>query len=229
MSLQVVGAFALVAALVTITPGVDTMLVLSTATRAGARRGLVTAAGTISGLYCWGVAAATGASAVLTASSTAYTGLRVIGAAYLVWLGVKALRSAVRPAAAGPVGGAPGPALPGPAPSEPAPSGPVSPGPVLSRRRAYARGLLTNLLNPKIGVFYLSLFPQFIPAHAAALPAGLALASVHAVEGLVFLALVALLAQRAGAWLRRPRVSRGLDGVCGAAFLGSGARLALSP
>ncbi len=210
MTVEAVGAFALVAALVTITPGVDTMLVLSTAIRHGAGRGLHTAAGTISGLYCWGLAAATGTSAVVTASTGAYTALRLAGAAYLVWLGLKALRSLLRPR-----------------PADPARE-PTVDSSLLTRRRAYARGLFTNLLNPKIGVFYLSLFPQFIPADAAALPAGLLLASVHAVEVLAFLGSVSLLASRAGAWLRRPRVSRGLDAVCAAVFFGFGARLALT-
>lgn len=210
MTVEAVAAFALVAALVTITPGVDTMLVLSTATRHGGGRGLLTATGTITGLYCWGVVAATGASAVLTASTGAYTALRIAGAAYLVWLGLRALRSLLRPAPAGHA------------------AKPTVENPTLSAQRAYARGLLTNLLNPKIGVFYLSLFPQFIPADTAALPAGLLLATVHAAEGLAFLGLISLLAHRAGAWLRRPRVSRALDGVCAAVFLGFGARLALT-
>ncbi|SNS98714.1 Threonine/homoserine/homoserine lactone efflux protein [Geodermatophilus pulveris] len=208
MGLDAVWAFALVAALVTLTPGVDTMLVLSTATRHGARRGVLTSLGTLTGLYCWGLAAATGTSAVLTASTGAYTALRTAGAAYLFWLGLRALRSLLRTAS--------------PPPADPVPA-------VLSGRRAYVQGLLTNLLNPKIGVLYLSLLPQFVPADAAALPAGLLLASVHAVEGAVFLGGISLLAHRAGAWLRRPRVARGLDGVCAAVFLGFGARLALVP
>ncbi len=210
MTVEAVGAFALVAALVTITPGVDTMLVLSTATRFGAGRGLYTAAGTISGLYCWGLAAATGASAVLTASTGAYTALRIAGVAYLFWLGLTALRSLLRPASADHA------------------VRPTAVNSALSARRAYVRGLLTNLLNPKIGIFYLSLLPQFLPADAAALPAGLLLASVHAIEGLTFLGLVSLLAHRAGTWLRRPHISRGLDGVCAAVFLGFGARLILT-
>lgn len=211
MTVEAVAAFALVAGLVTVTPGVDTLLVLSTASRHGAGRGLLTAAGTISGLYCWGLVAATGASAVLTANTGAYTALRIAGAAYLVWLGLKALLSVLRPGSAAQAVDS------------------TAANPVLPRRRAYARGLFTNLLNPKIGVFYLSLLPQFIPADAAALPAGLLLASVHAVEGLAYLGLVSLLAHRAGAWLRRPRISRVLDALCAAVFLGFGARLALTP
>lgn len=155
------------------------------------------------------MAAATGLSAVLTASQDAYTALKVAGAAYLLWLGVRALRSALRPTAA----------------REPAGSAPAV---SLALRRAYGRGLVTNLLNPKIGVLYLSLLPQFIPVGAATLPAGVLLASVHALEGLVFLGLVSLLAHELGGWLRRPTVSRALDGVCAAVFVGFGARLALS-
>lgn len=210
MTVDAVAAFALVAGLVTITPGVDTLLVLSTASRHGAGRGLLTAAGIITGLYVWGLVAATGASVVLTASTGAYTALRIAGAAYLFWLGLQALRSALR-------------RRPRARAVEPAPVHATISGP-----RAYARGLLTNLLNPKIGVFYLSLLPQFIPADAAVLPAGLLLASVHAVQGSAFLGLISFLAHRAGDWLRRPRVSRGLDGLCAAAFLGFGARLALT-
>ncbi|MDP9397237.1 MAG: LysE family translocator [Actinomycetota bacterium] len=202
-------AFALVAGLVTVTPGADTMLVLSAATRDGATCGLATAGGTISGLYCWGIAAATGASAVLTASEAAYTLLRIAGALYLFWLGLKAARSMLRPLPQGDAAEA-------------------TDEPGVSLRRAYARGLLTNLLNPKIGAFYISFLPQFLPVDAPTLPAGLLLASVHAVEGLLFLGSVSLLAHRAGRWLRRPRVSRALDGICAAVFLGFGARLALS-
>lgn len=202
-------AFALVAGLITITPGADTVLVLSAAMRNGASRGLATTAGTITGVYCWGVAAATGLSAVLTASQTAYTAVKIAGAAYLFWLGIKALRSLLRPTS----------------PGDGAESAPVL---SLSLRRAYGRGLLTNLLNPKLGVFYLSLLPQFIPAGAPALTAGVLLASVHAFEGTVFLGLVSLLAHQAGGWLRRPKVSKALDGVCAAVFMGFGARLALS-
>lgn len=202
-------AFALVAALVTITPGADTILVLSSAMRSGAARGLATTAGTISGVYCWGVAAATGLSAVLTASQAAYTTLKIAGALYLFWLGLKAIRSLMRTS-----------------PIEHAADLPA--GVVMSLQRAYARGLLTNLLNPKIGVFYLSLLPQFIPDGAPALPAGLLLASVHGLEGLAFLGLVSLLAHRASSWLRRPAVSKTLDGMCAAVFIGFAVRLALT-
>ncbi len=202
--------FALVAALLTITPGADTMLVLSAAARSGTSRGVATAAGTVTGVYAWGVAAAAGASAVLTASETAYSLLKAAGAAYLIWLGVSALRSSFR---AGP---------------EVVDGSAAEPGFRTSLRRSYARGLFTNLLNPKIGVFYISFLPQFLPSDVAALPAGVLLTSVHVVEGLFFLAAISYLADRAGGWLRRPRVSRALDRVCATVFIGFGVRLAVT-
>jgi len=204
-------AFALVAALVTVTPGADTILVLSSAARSGVSRGMATAAGTVSGVFCWGVAAAGGASAVLTASETAYTGLKVAGAAYLFWLGVAAIRASRTP---------PNPAVDT--------AQPVESASVPSLRRSYLRGLLTNLLNPKIGVFYISFLPQFLPADVAALPAGILLTSVHVLEGVLFLGTVSVLADRAGGWLHRPDVSRLLDRISATVFIGFGLRLALT-
>jgi len=202
--------FALVAALLTITPGADTMLVLSAAARNGTSRGVATAAGTVTGVYAWGIAAAAGASAVLTASETAYSLLKVAGAGYLIWLGVGALRSSFKPA------------------TEATDGSPVALSPTTSLRWSYARGLFTNLLNPKIGVFYISFLPQFLPSDVAALPAGVLLTSVHVVEGLLFLGAISFLANRAGGWLRRPRVSRALDRICATVFVGFGVRLALT-
>ncbi|MDP9398472.1 MAG: LysE family translocator [Actinomycetota bacterium] len=203
-------AFALVAGLVTVTPGADTMLVLSSAARGGVGRGLATAAGTVSGVYCWGLAAAAGASAVLTASQTAYMVLKLAGAAYLLWLGATALRSSLHRA--------------------PAADGPRESGaePQRSLRQSYVRGLLTNLLNPKIGVFYISFLPQFVPHGVAVLPAGALLTSIHVLEGLLFLGAVSLLAHRAGGWLRTPKVSRVLDRVCATVFISFGLRLAVT-
>ncbi len=203
-------AFALVAALVTITPGADTMLVLSSAVRRGAGHGVATAAGTVTGLYCWGIAAAAGASAVLTASETAYAILKIAGAAYLFWLGVGALRSSMQRT----------PAAADDSLHEVDRSVPL--------RRSYGRGLVTNLLNPKIGVFYISLLPQFLPGDVPALPAGVLLTTIHVLEGVLFLGAVSLLADRAGGWLRRPAVSRALDRICAAVFVGLGLRLALT-
>jgi threonine/homoserine/homoserine lactone efflux protein len=94
---------------------------------------------------------------------------------------------------------------------------------------AFRTGLTTNLLNPKVGVFYLSVMPQFLPASANPLAGSLALGAIHVVEGLVWLSLVVLAVNRARGWLTRPTVKRRLEQLTGLAFLGFGLRLALSP
>jgi threonine/homoserine/homoserine lactone efflux protein len=92
---------------------------------------------------------------------------------------------------------------------------------------ALRTGLGTNLLNPKVGAFYLSVLPQFLPDGANALLAGMALGAVHVLEGLIWLSLVVVAVGRAGRWLSRPNVARRLDQVTGVVFLGFGARLAV--
>ena len=144
--------FSVVALALTLTPGLDTALVLRAAlTRSPdpcRRDAAATAAGIVAGLFVWGAAAAVGVSALLTASQLAYDVLRYAGAAYLVWFGLRLLVRAVR--------GAPG--------AEPAGVADSSPW------RAARQGLATNLLNPKVGVFYVALLPQFLPAAATPWP-----------------------------------------------------------
>jgi threonine/homoserine/homoserine lactone efflux protein len=92
--------------------------------------------------------------------------------------------------------------------------------------RAARVGLATNLLNPKVGVFYVALLPQFVPAGSSTLAVGLLLAAVHAVLSVCWFALLIALAAVLAPWLRRPRTVRGIDGVTGAALVGFGVRLA---
>ncbi|MDP9240618.1 MAG: LysE family translocator [Actinomycetota bacterium] len=199
-------AFAVVAALLTMTPGVDSMLVLRTAAVAGGRTAMLAGFGVITGLLCWGLAAGVGLAAVLAASETAYTVLRLAGAAYLGWLGVRRLIRASR----------------GP---QPATDG--VPAATVGRGRAYSQGLVTNLLNPKIGVFYVTLLPQFVIAGQPVLLVTFGLALVHAAEGVLWFVAVSWLAGRIGALLRRRRARRVLDATTGTVFLGFAARLAL--
>jgi len=197
--------FAVVAAALTVTPGLDTALVLRAALTSSRREAAATAAGIVGGLFVWGAAAAVGVSALFTASGLAYDVLRWAGAAYLVWFGVRLLRRALRPA-----------------PAVPAPDGPDGG----SARRAARVGLTTNLLNPKVGVFYAALLPQFLPGGSDPLLAGLLLAGVHAVLSVVWFALLIGLASVAGRWLRRPRTIRVIDAVTGMTLIGFGVRLA---
>src|SRR6266508_6728632 len=134
-------AFAAFAAVLTVTPGLDTVLVLRTTARQGRRAGFAAALGISLGCLCWALASALGITALLAASRLAYEVLRWLGVGYLCWLGVKALWGARR--------GAPPTAPPS---TMDMPIG-----------AALRTGLTTNLLNPKVGAFYVSVLPQFLP------------------------------------------------------------------
>ena len=199
--------FAVVAGALTVTPGLDTALVLRAALTRTRREALATAAGIVAGLFVWGAAAAAGVSALLTASDLAYDVLRYIGAAYLVWCGGRLLVRAVR--GPGVVADAEG-------------ASPSSPW------RAARAGLATNLLNPKVGVFYVALLPQFLPSGSDPLLVGLLLAGVHGLLSAVWFAGLIVLAQALGRWLRRPSTVRAIDGVTGLTLVGFGVRLAVT-
>jgi len=199
-------AFTLAAALMTVTPGLDTALVLRTAAVEGARRALWAGIGICLGCLAWGAVVALGLGMLLAASELAFTLLKWAGAAYLFWLGVTLIYSKRAE-----FGGAEA-------------GGPRDAGAAMWFRR----GLLTNLLNPKVGVFYVSFLPQFIPAGAHVTAMTLALAAIHALLGFIwFAALVAATRPLASA-LGKPRIIRTLDRVTGGIFLLFAGRLALS-
>jgi len=208
-SLHVLWSFGLVVALLTITPGVDTALVLRSAAVARRARAWGAIIGIGTGCLAWGVLTAVGVSALLAASQVAYTIVRLAGAAYLaylVYLGGKLLWSAIR----GHVGTA-------------AVTTEVSD----TFGAGWRQGLFTNLLNPKVGAFYLAILPQFIPPDAPHVTWGLALAGVHDLEGIIWLGMVLMLARSLRTWLERPRVVRGIDAVVGTVIAAFGLRLAL--
>lgn len=196
-------AFGLAAGLLTITPGLDTALVLRTAAVDGARRAALAAAGICLGTVVWGAAVAFGLGALLAASSLAFEVLKWAGAAYLVGLGVKLI---ARPRERFDVGAASGGELSGAA--------------------WLRRGLLTNLLNPKVGVFYVSFLPQFLPAGVPAAPFLFMLACLHALMGVVWFALLIGATRPIAGALRKTSVVRWLDRLTGGVFLGFGVRLA---
>jgi threonine/homoserine/homoserine lactone efflux protein len=202
---QALIAYLVAAGLLTLAPGVDTALVLRTAAVESPKRAALAAVGIITGCLVWGAAVALGLGALIVASRLAFTVLRWAGAAYLLWLGINLL---LRPRDRFEVS-----------------AGARSTEADLTWLR---RGLLTNLLNPKMGVFYVSFLPQFLPAGVAPAPFIFLLASIHAALGLTWCAcLIAATRPIAGA-LRKPAVVRWLDRATGVVFLGFGLRLALS-
>jgi threonine/homoserine/homoserine lactone efflux protein len=194
-------AYAFAAALLTVTPGLDTAMVLRTSAVEGPRRGAMAALGIGAGCLAWGIAVALGLGVVLAASRTAYTALKWAGAAYLVWLGLGLI---LKPRSSFDLGAV-------------APKG----------RNWFLRGFLNNLLNPKVGVFYVSFLPQFVPAAFSPPLFIVLLAAIHVAMGLAWSGVLILATRPIRRWLERAAVVRWLDRATGAVFIGFGARLAL--
>ncbi|MGN6330919.1 MAG: LysE family translocator [Motilibacteraceae bacterium] len=204
-------AFSLAAAAIVLLPGPDTMVVLRGILAGGRATALRTAAGSLSGLVVWVSGAALGLSALLRASEVGYTVLRLAGAAYLVWMGVQALRAR---AARGSVAHE----------AADQPSG--------HRRRAllgsgFRAGLATNLLNPKVGVFFVTFLPGFVPAGAPVGATSLLLGAVYIAETALYFAALLLLVDRISRWLADPVLRRRMDRVTGLVLVGFGVRLAV--
>jgi threonine/homoserine/homoserine lactone efflux protein len=198
--------FTLLAAVVAVTPGLDTVLVLRQALRAGRRPAFAAAAGICLGALVWGIAAAAGVAALFVASRLAYTGLRWAGVAFLLYLAWSYLRAAVR----GDVAHAD-----------------LTAGAVDSVREAFVKGLLTDLLNPKMAVFYLTVLPLFLPAGYAPVLAGAILAGVHALVAFGWFTVIILTAHAVRGFLTSRRGARVIDGAAGVAMLGFGLVLGL--
>jgi threonine/homoserine/homoserine lactone efflux protein len=204
--------FAVAAALIVLLPGPDTLVMIRSLVHGGRRRGVATAAGVLCGLAIWVSAASFGLSALLRASRVGYDVLRFAGAAYLIWLGVQSLvlrRSRMQPSAPAGQAGRPGR------------------GGLLGT--GFGAGLLTDLLNPKVGVFFVSFLPGFVPHGYAVGPVTALLGVVFIAETALYLLVLIWLASRVTAWMHRPRTRRRLDAATGAVLIGFGVRLALEP
>ena len=199
-------AFLLAVLLISASPGPAMALILRRAALRGPRAAVPTVLGLEAGLYVWALAAGAGLAALVAASEVAYTVLRVVGAAVLVALGVRAWLAAWRDR------------------GEPEPPGGASR--TASPRGAFAEGLVVQLANPKAAVFMFAFYPQFVPADGPVLlwTAGLALLQVVVETGL-YLAFAAAVG-RASAWFRRPRVRRRLEALSGTVLVGLGVRVA---
>ena len=193
-------AFLAISALVIVTPGQDTALTIRNALLGGRRAALFTALGVSAGQALWALASAVGVAALLAASEPVFLALRLAGAAYLVWLGAQGLVAALRHR---------------------------NPEHVHERMNLQARvalrqGLLSNLGNPKMAVFFLSLLPQFGSSFGALLALGL----VFSCLTLVWLTAYGAAVARAGDFLRRSRVRRALDAAMGLVLVALGLRIA---
>lgn len=198
-------AFTVAATLLTITPGLDTTLVLRTAASEGPRRAMMAGLGIALGCLGWGLIVAVGLGALLAASQFAYNVLRWAGAAYLVYLGIGLLRS-------------PRPEFAVLAPVQSSTSG----------GRWLARGFLTNILNPKVGVFYVSFLPQFIPAGANVAATTVVLTVIHALLGMAWFAALILATRPLARLLCNGPFVTWLDRITGGIFVAFGVRLAAS-
>jgi RhtB (resistance to homoserine/threonine) family protein len=206
-----VGAHLLVfipfAAVVIVVPGPDTAVVTKNVLVHGRRAALGTSLGVSAGLSVWTIAAAIGVASVVRASAVAFTVLKLAGALYLVWLGIQALRAARHAESGARLA--------------------VTDKPAMSALGGFRQGLLSDLANPKIGIFFTSLLPQFVsPGHSVLLPF-LALGAVFAVMTLVWLFAYCLVAARAAKTLQRPRVKAAMDRVTGFVLIALGLRLAI--
>jgi threonine/homoserine/homoserine lactone efflux protein len=205
-----IGAFTLAAILIVLLPGPDTMVVLRNLVRGGRVTAFRTVLGVLSGLTIWVITAALGLSAVLRTSHDAYLVLRIVGAAYLLWLGVQSLRSRT----AGSVN-------------------PTTDVPVRKRRAltgsGYPAGLATDLLNPKVGVFFVTFLPGFVPHGYPVGVMSLILGGIFVVLTAAYFAALLAISGRVTTWMSTARIRRRMDRTTGLVLIGLGLRLALEP
>ncbi|WP_158628577.1 LysE family translocator [Saccharopolyspora rhizosphaerae] len=194
---------------VIVVPGPDLALLLRNAAVAGRSAASATACGIMTGNTILATAAVAGLTALLQASGPLYNGLRLVGAAYLIYLGVRALIDLTRRR---------------PAPAEPQ-SVPVAP--ALPGRLAFRQGLLSNLLNPKVAAFYLALFPQFSLPGMPTLAQHTLLAGLFCLLSLIWYVLLIAVLGRVQTWLQRRTVQRSITGASAAALITLGTGLAL--
>lgn len=202
-------AFLGVSFIVIATPGPDTAITIRNSLLGGRAAGLMTALGIACGQAIWALATSAGAVTLLTASEPIFMAVKYAGAAYLVFLGIQALREALWPTADNLVDTLPRTQL------------------RLSWLSAFRQGIISDLGNPKMAVFFASLLPQFVPTGGATFAALLSLGIVFSVMTFAWLALYAAFTAKAGDFLRRPQIRRTVEGLTGTLLIGLGIRIAV--
>lgn len=200
--------FLIAVTLLSISPGVDTLLVIRNTARGGVRDGVATSLAICCGLFVHATISALGISLILLQSAWAFHALKMAGAAYLVWLGVSSLRAAWK-----------GQGLPV--------NGVMQAASPVGRWQPVKEGLLSNVLNPKTIVFYMAFLPQFIAPGDPALAKSLWLASVHFMIANIWQISVVLMIGGASQWLASARFARALNGLTGSVLILFGIKLAM--
>ena len=202
-----IASFTFVASLLVVSPGPNGVLIARTVPTSGRAAGFANIAGFVSAFYVHGALSILGISVILVQSAQAFMIVKLIGAAYLCWIGIKALREAfhgVRP-------------IPAVIPAQ--------------RKRTLAiavgEGFLTNVLNPKVSMFYLAAFPQFIPTGEGAVANAFLLVVIHSLLNIIWFSAMILLITRLKSAAAKGTIQRWLKGVTGAVFIGFGVKLAL--
>lgn len=203
--LQNLISFTILAGLLTMLPGLDTAQVLRSVTIGGVKTAYATVVGIFVGVWIWGFAAALGISALLVASHLAYTAVKWAGAAYLIYLGLKMLWQSRHIT------------------KETVQSNIDSKN---SIRKTFSRALIINLTNPKTGVFYIAILPQFLPEEFPAIIGGLLLSTIHNLLALIWFTMMIYGANFAKETLRNPRVQKIIERLSGIALIGFGVRVA---
>ncbi len=198
--------FTMVASLLVMSPGPNGVLIAKTVPTSGRAAGFANVAGFVAAFYLHGAMAILGISLILVQSATAFTIVKYLGAAYLIWIGVKALVAAYKGVA---------------------PSGDVSPAHrQRTLRRAFVEGFITNALNPKVSMFYLAAFPQFITVGETSAASSFMLVFIHSVINGVWFSAMVLLFSTLTVVAQRGSFQRWLKGVTGVVFIGFGLKLA---
>jgi RhtB (resistance to homoserine/threonine) family protein len=199
-------AFLIAITLLTISPGVDTLLVLRNTSRGGWKDGFVSSLGICSGLFVHATISAIGISMILLQSAWAFGLLKLVGALYLIWLGIQSLRSLNK--------------------MQLDTAGLITVG-SFNWQRSAREGLLSNVLNPKPIIFYMAFLPQFLDSSANLLTQSLGLAGIHFVVGMLWLSALTFLLCRIKGWGLGGRAEKWLQGMTGCVMVALGLRLAL--
>jgi threonine/homoserine/homoserine lactone efflux protein len=201
-------AFLSVAAIVIITPGPDTAITIRNAMLGGRSAGMMTALGIAVAQLIWALTTSLGLVAILIASESLFLAIKYAGVAYLVYLGLQSLRHAIWPAEHIAMGSNMGHVR------------------RVGSVAAFRQGIISNLGNPKMAVFFASLLPQFVPSSQPTFGTLMGLGGVFSAMTFGWLCVYAYLIPKLGGWLNQPMIRRSVDGITGTVMIGLGIRLA---